>query len=31
LHERLREGAVDMIAIPETFSDPEITSLHFNG
>jgi DNA-binding transcriptional LysR family regulator len=28
LHERLREGAIDLIVIPETFSDPEITSLH---
>jgi DNA-binding transcriptional LysR family regulator len=27
LHERLREDAIDLIVIPETFSDPEITSV----
>lgn len=27
LHERLREDAIDLIVIPETFSDPEITSI----
>lgn len=27
LHERLHEGAIDLIVIPETFSDPEITSV----
>jgi DNA-binding transcriptional LysR family regulator len=27
LHERLREDAIDLIVIPETFSDPEITAV----